>query len=74
MTMTNRQKAIARSRFAINEEGQLVARVGYKKGRVRVRTGDPVGWGATASYVSLAGSKVKVSDVIDFLREPEIQD
>lgn len=38
--MTNRQKAIARHRFMF-VDGELVARIGYKRGRTRVRSGDP---------------------------------
>lgn len=66
--MTNRQKAIALNRFTV-VDGELVARVGYKRGKVRVRAGDSIGWGPNASYVSIAGSKIKVSDVIELLNQ-----
>lgn len=65
--MTTRQEWLAANRFYVDPEGNLRALRGYKRGRTRVRSGDVVGWGAGTQYVSLAGSKVPVTTVVEYL-------
>ena len=69
--MTRRQEWLAANRFYVDQEGTLRALRGYKKGRTRVRSGDVVGWGAGTQYVSLAGQKVPVATVIEYLKGAE---